>query len=166
MESHLRASEGSPTTPIEELESVREGGGLLDLKDIGEKVGREGREEREWSWASEERRGREREPLLAERERDGVVGRGRRDPRDGVVGRPPTVEGVVGRGSRDDGVVDLQEGRDGVLDRPQEGVIGRGKRQGVELLIVVNEGVELLIVVRREGVELRLPTGVLLVRSK
>ena len=166
MESHLRASEGSPTTPIEEEESVREGGGLLDLEDIGEKEGREGREERQWNWTSEERRGREREPLLAERERDGVVGRGRRDPRDGVVGRPPTVEGVVGRGSREgkDGVVDLQDGREGVLDRPQEGVIGRGSRQGVELLIVVKEGVELLMV-KREGVELRLPTGVL-VRSK
>ena len=132
-----------------------------------EKQGRDGREERECSGVSEDRRGREREPLLAERERDGVVGRGRREPRDGVVGRPPTVEGVVGRGSREgkDGVVDLQEGSDGVLDRPQEGVIGRGNKQGVELRMVVKEGVELLMV-KREGVELRLPTGVLLVRSK
>ena len=119
-----------------------------------EKQGRDGREERECSGVSEDRRGREREPLLAERERDGVVGRGRREPRDGVVGRPPTVEGVVGRGSREgkDGVVDLHEGN--------EGVIGRGNKQGVELLMVVNDGVELLMA-KREGVELRLPTGVL-----
>lgn len=57
-------------------------------------------------------------------------------------------------------MVDLQGGREGVLDRPQEGVMGRGSRHGVELLIVAKEGVELLIA-KREGVELRLPTGVL-----
>ena len=143
------------------MESVREGGGLpLNLDDIGENDGNEGLEDREWPLTSaEERRGSEREPLLAERERDGVVGRGRREPKLGVVGRLLPMEGVVGLGSKD-GVEDLQLGREGVLHRPWDGVIGRGKRHGVELLLVVNKGVELLIV-KREGVELRLPSGVL-----
>ena len=143
------------------MESVREGGGLpLNLDDIGENDGNEGLEDREWPLTSaEERRGSEREPLLAERERDGVVGRGRREPKLGVVGRLLPMEGVVGLGSKD-GVEDLQLGREGVLHRPWDGVIGRGKRHGVELLLVVNKGVELLIV-KRDGVELRLPSGVL-----